>query len=73
MQEELATYLASEKAARELVVDDPYMAADQFLQLCRADMLLRKIFSVEDRATPEQIERVARETVKTFLARYARR
>ncbi|MFO7920939.1 TetR/AcrR family transcriptional regulator [Rhodobacteraceae bacterium W635] len=73
VQEELATYLASDRAGRELVVEDPYMAADQFLQLCRADMLLRKIFSVEDRATPEQIDRVARETVKTFLARYARR
>ncbi|PIV76474.1 MAG: TetR/AcrR family transcriptional regulator [Rhodobacteraceae bacterium CG17_big_fil_post_rev_8_21_14_2_50_65_11] len=71
--DELSTYLSSDKAAKELVIDDAYMAADQFLQLCRADMLLRKIFSVEDHATPDQISRVARETVKTFLARYARR
>lgn len=71
--DELSAYLSSDKAAEELAIDDAYMAADQFLQLCRADMLLRKIFSVEDHATPDQISRVARETVKTFLARYARR
>lgn len=71
--DEIAAYLSSDKVRQELDIEDPYMAADQFLQLCRADMLLRKIFSVEHDATPEHIDRVARETVRTFLARYARR
>jgi len=70
--DEIAAYLSSDKVRQELAIEDPYMAADQFLQLCRADMLLRKIFNVDHDASPEQIDRVARETVKTFLARYGR-
>lgn len=70
--DQIAAYLSSEKVARELDIADPYMAADQFLQLCRADMLLRKIFNVATDDSPEQMDRVARETVATFLARYRR-
>ena len=71
--DQIADYLASERVQRDLDIADPYMAADQFLQLCRADMLLRKIFSIETSAAPEDMDRVARETVATFLARYQRR
>lgn len=71
--DQIADYLASERVQRDLNIADPYMAADQFLQLCRADMLLRKIFSIETNAAPEDMDRVARETVATFLARYQRR
>ncbi len=70
--DQIAAYLTSDKVAAELIIDDPYLAADQFLQLCRADMLLRKIFNVDCDASPKEIDRVARETVTTFLARYAR-
>lgn len=71
--DEIAAYLGSDKVSQSLDIDDPYLAADQFLQLCRADMLLRRIFNVDHDASPEQIDRVARETVETFLARYGRR
>ena len=71
--DEIAAYLSSPRVQQELEIHDPYMAADQFLQLCRADMLLRKIFNVDHDASPEHIDRVARETVDTFLARYGRR
>ncbi|WP_420396431.1 TetR/AcrR family transcriptional regulator [Nioella sp.] len=70
--DQIAAYLGSEKVAQELKIDDPYMAADQFLQLCRADMLLRKILNVETDSSPEQMDRIARESVATFLARYRR-
>ncbi|MGI3185208.1 TetR/AcrR family transcriptional regulator [Nioella aestuarii] len=70
--DQIAAYLGSEKVAQELEIDDPHMAADQFLQLCRADMLLRKILNVETDSSPEQMDRIARESVATFLARYRR-
>lgn len=70
--DQIATYLGSDKVAQDLDIDDPYMAADQFLQLCRADMLLRRILNVDTDASPEMMDRIARETVATFLARYRR-
>jgi AcrR family transcriptional regulator len=70
--DQIAAYLGSEKVARDLEIEDPYMAADQFLQLCRADMLLRKILNVDTDDSPEKMDRIARETVATFLARYRR-
>ncbi|WP_306044389.1 TetR/AcrR family transcriptional regulator [Nioella sp. MMSF_3534] len=70
--DQIASYLGSEKVAQELKIDDPYMAADQFLQLCRADMLLRRILNVETDDSPDKMDRIARETVATFLARYRR-
>ena len=70
--DQIAAYLGSEKVARELKIDDPYMAADQFLQLCRADMLLRRILNVDTDDSPDKMDRIARETVATFLARYRR-
>ncbi|WP_071674233.1 TetR/AcrR family transcriptional regulator [Nioella nitratireducens] len=70
--DQIASYFASEKVQQDLTIDDPYLAADQFLQLCRADMLLRKILNVETDVSDEAIERIARETVKMFLARYRR-
>lgn len=71
--DEITAFLASDKVQDDLAIDDPYMAADQFLQLCRADMLLRKVLNVEADDSPEQIDRIAQETVTTFLARYRRR
>lgn len=70
--DQIAAYLGSEKVKQELKIDDPYMAADQFLQLCRADMLLRRILNVDTDDSPEKMDRIARETVATFLARYRR-
>lgn len=70
--DQIAAYLGSEKVAQELKIDDPYMAADQFLQLCRADMLLRRILNVDTDDSPEKMDRIARETLATFLARYRR-
>jgi len=70
--DQIAAYLGSEKVKQDLAIDDPWMAADQFLQLCRADILLQRILNVETEATPEQMDRVAREAVTTFLARYGR-
>ena len=70
--DQIAAYLSSEKVSQELMIDDPYMAADQFLQLCRADVLLRRILNVETNSSPEQMDRIAQESVATFLARYRR-
>lgn len=66
----LAAYLNGAVARGELVIDDIYLAADQFAELCKADIFssvcfgIRRDFSEADRA------RVADGAVSMFLARY---
>ncbi len=68
----IGDYLNSPKAQEVLDIQDPILAADQLAQLCRTDLLLKIMFGIEKRATEEDIERIADEAVKTFMARYAR-
>lgn len=69
----IGEYLRSPAAAAMLDIDDAELAADQLAQLCRADLLLKIMFGIVKTADPEDIDRIADEAVKTFLARYARR
>ena len=70
--QKISDYLQSPSARAVLDIEDPILAADQLAQLCRADMLLKIMFGIQDGACDEDIGRVADEAVKTFLARYAR-
>jgi len=54
----------------ELAIDDPVIAADQFAALCKSGGFLRALLGAPPVAEAE-IDRVAEEAVKTFLARYA--
>ena len=67
----LSEYLKAAESRGELRVPDPKLAADQFLELCRAGVFLRHVFGVERDTPPEALRRIAGEAVKTFLARYA--
>lgn len=69
---QLAGYLRSEKAAEVLNIDDPERAADTFMQLCRSDLMLRRLMGVASVPTPEEIDTEATEAVRTFMARFAR-
>lgn len=69
---QLAGYLRSEKAAEVLDIDDPERAADTFMQLCRSDLMLRRLMGVASVPTPEEIDTEATEAVRTFMARFAR-
>lgn len=66
----LVTYLEQAVERGELVIDDCALAADQFAELCKADVFPRLIFNVIDKPTPDEIERVIEGAVAMFLARY---
>ncbi|MCU4652355.1 TetR/AcrR family transcriptional regulator [Roseibacterium sp. SDUM158016] len=68
----IAQYLDSPRARAALEVEDSLLAADQLAQLCRADLMLKVLFGIEKDPPEAEIDRIADEAVKTFLARYRR-
>ncbi len=70
--DQLTTIFKSERFQQSLDIHDFDVAADQFLQLCRTDLLLRRLLGIVDTVSEEEINAVAKETVTTFLARYRR-
>jgi len=54
----------------ELVIDDLPLAADQFGELCKADLFPRLVFSMEKSFDEAQKKRIVDGAVTTFLARY---
>lgn len=69
---EVRSYLKEATAAGALRVDDFDMASDQFVELCKADLLLRSVFLNERNFPEEDFDRVARAAVDLFLARFGR-
>ena len=70
MRAEMALYFKEAEARGELKIDDPILAADQFGELCKADIWARLIFGVSKTVSEEEIDRVVDGAVKTFMARY---
>lgn len=68
----IAQYLDSPRARDVLNIEDSTFAADQLAQLCRADLMLKVLFGIETDPPENEIDRIATEAVKTFLARYRR-
>lgn len=68
----LKDYLLAAIERDELQIDDIDLAADQFAELCKADLFPQRICGVGKRPGPAEIERVVRGTVEMFLARYGR-
>ena len=66
----LCDYFAEAEARGELRIDDQELAADQFVELCRADLQLRLLMRVPPLPGPEDIDRVLGGAVEMFLARY---
>jgi TetR/AcrR family transcriptional repressor of mexJK operon len=54
----------------ELQIDDVVLAADQFHELCKADLFLRMVFSMSDTFTRAERDRVINGAVEMFMARY---
>lgn len=67
---EMAAYFERAEARGELRIDDYTMAADQFGELCKADLWPRLIFGVVSSVSEADITRVVDNAVETFLARY---
>ena len=68
----LQDYFARACARGELIIDDPALAADQFAELCKADLWPRLIFGLAEEVSEEERARVARGAVDMFMARYGR-
>ena len=72
MRSEMAAYFAEACTRGELEIDDFTMAADQFVELCKAELWMRLMFGVITEVTLADIDRVVDNAVETFLARYDR-
>jgi len=70
MRAEMGEYFQAAMERGEMQVDDLTLAADQFGELCKADIWPRLMFGVIDSVTDEDIDRVVEGAVETFLARY---
>jgi AcrR family transcriptional regulator len=70
MRAEMAHYFEQAIERDELRIDDLVLAADQFGELCKADLWPRLMFGVSKTVSKEEIDRVVDGAVKTFLARY---
>ena len=69
-RERLVAFLESAVTRGELAIDDLELAADQFVQLCKAVLHDRLIFGLDDRPAPEAAARVVLGAVQMFMARY---
>lgn len=70
IRDRLATYLNGAVARGELVIDDVYLAADQFAELCKADIFPSVCFGVKREFSEADRARVADGAVSMFMARY---
>lgn len=67
---EMAAYFKQAETRGELRIEDYVLAADQFGELCKADIWPRLIFGVTKSVSDADIQRVVRNAVETFMARY---
>lgn len=70
---EMAAYFKQAEARGALRMDDPVLAADQFGELCKADVWPRLIFGVISSVSEAEVTRVVDNAVETFMARYGTR
>ncbi len=70
MRAVVAAYLQKCCERGELQITDIALAADQFAEMCKADLWIQMILRVKTNATADEIDRVVTGAVETFLARY---
>ncbi len=66
----LVEYFHKAAARGELAIDDFELAAEQFHELCKADIFPRMVFNMDDTFTDAERKRVMNGAVEMFLARY---
>lgn len=67
----LSEYFAEATTRGDLAVEDPDLAAAQFVELCKADIFVRTMLGAAPDVTDEEVSRVVKGAVEMFLARYA--
>lgn len=70
VQRELSQFLQLAVERGELAIDDIELAADQFAELCKADLFTRLVFGVQREFSDAEIDRIIKGAVDTFIARY---
>jgi hypothetical protein len=66
----LTTYFRQAMDRGELRIDDVELAADQFAELCKADVFPRMLMGVTRDFSADEIIRVVNGAVDLFMARY---
>lgn len=70
VRKHMVDYLRKAVAKGELQIEDFELAADQFAELCKADIHNRLIFGVGACCAPKDRQRIIDGAVEMFLARY---
>ena len=70
VRERIKEYFRDAVSRGELAIDDFDLAADQFAELCKADLFPRLVFGIDRKFTQEEMDRVIGGAVETFMARY---
>ncbi len=73
MRARMVAYLEAAVARGDLVIEDCQLAADQFAELCKADLFPRLVFGIDTQFSEAEIERVISGALETFMARYGPR
>ncbi len=69
-QARLIGYMHQAVARGELRIDDLDMAAEQFIELCKARLWMRAMLGLQSEFSADEIDYVIGNAVDTFLARY---
>jgi AcrR family transcriptional regulator len=67
----LTEYLIRAAAEGMLRVPDPVLAAEQFISLCQAKIVMELMLCVQQEISPNEAEEIVKAAVSTFLAAYA--
>jgi TetR/AcrR family transcriptional repressor of mexJK operon len=70
VRQRLGEYLRCAVERGQLVIEDFDLAADQFAELCKADIHNRLMFGTADCCAPRDLNRTITGAVEMFLARY---
>jgi len=70
MRRVMTDYLSAARDRGELRIDDMDLAADQFAELCKADLWPKLVFGLKSSFSDAEIARVVDGAVQTFMARY---
>lgn len=70
MRNALVGYLRAAMLRGEVNIEDMELAADQFGEMCKADLWPKLIFGLRESFSDAEIERIVDGAVSTFMARY---
>lgn len=69
-RQRLVDYLERAVARGQLKIEDIPLAAEQFVELCKADVQMRRLFHPDETFTAKRRDEIIRGAVEMFMARY---